>query len=329
METLTMKVMSNTKKMPTTDFIKLDEVFCQRNTQARVHRTAKRLKENPLPTHEAVVLGRYPNEKLVVLDGNTRALAWKLGLAPMPAYVNATIYRVKDDDEARKLYESLDSEDAVERSSDKVWSAMQIVYGEAFDYFHSTVITKGKLTSALRHALRFVKDGRKQRGNVNWKKDISNIVDALNYFKWEIVKLDHFMQNDNGYHNRTTQAQNMVILLLLKKYGLNNQRLNSGIRRWVENDHTPVETSATGNKIDMITWMVKHLMQDTAYAYSRGSGQEHMNIQLDYHLAFLEGWMEGKLMADNPHAKKPQFYGTKERWCEETELPALQSANLM
>lgn len=329
METL-FDVQASTIKMPTTDFIALDEVFCQRNTQARVIRTAKRLVNNPLPTHSMVILARYPNGKLVKLDGNTRSLAWEMGLVEAPEHVNATIFNVQNDAEAKNLYESIDSQDAVERSKDKVWSAMQIVYGPMYEIFETPTIKNGKFVSALRHSLvNHVEDGRKQRGLVRYGSDIATYVDWINYFKWELAKLDQLLQAEEG-HYRVNQSQLNVALVLLKKYGLENERLNSGLVRWFSCNFTAVETSKTGNKIDPISWMQHHLNNDLAYANAKGTGGDTMALLLDYHLAFFEAWMDGKLMGNNPHAKKPTYiHGYHKKWYEDAKLRKLQSSNLM
>lgn len=303
METLK-KVAAHTETVSINDFIKLDEVFCQRNTQRRVNGTAKRLRSNPLPTHQAVVLGRYPNGKTVILDGNTRRLAWATGLASPPDYVFATIYDVANNEEAQNLYESLDSTDAVEKSSDKIYSAMKIVYGDMYEMLSSSTVKNGKITSALRYAVSHVSDGRTSRNhNVSWSRKISNAADVINYYKWELATIDNLLIDSKGCELHTSQAKLAAALLMLKAYGIRNSRLNDGLVRLFAKDFNAVEGTPTQNKIDAICWANKHLMSNPVYANTQGTDGNAMAIRMDYYVYFLELWMNGKKFADSEHAR--------------------------
>ena len=176
MGTLHNQVQPTFEKMAITTFLKTPEVFCQRNTANRVARTAKRLSTNPLPTHLSVVIGEYPSGKRVILDGNTRRLAWDLEIAKRPDYVIASIYEIKDDADARNLYESLDSPDAVEKAEDKVYSAMKNVYGDELETFQAKLTGNGKYTSGLRYAVTRLQDGRTKKDKLTgWTKNIENL----------------------------------------------------------------------------------------------------------------------------------------------------------
>ena len=237
MSTITKQVQPTYEKMAIDTFLNTPEVFCQRNTAQRVARTAKRLSQNPLPTHLAVVIGEYPDGERVILDGNTRRLAWDLQIANKPDYVIATIYNVQDDDTARNLYESLDSPDAVEKAEDKVYSAMKNVYGSMIDLFTAKLTSNGKYTSGLRYAVCRLQDDRTSKDKlVGWKKNIENLSDYIEYYYHEIMTIDTLLQNENGKDDQINAAIFASSLLLLKKYGCENERLLQGLKRIYNRD---------------------------------------------------------------------------------------------
>ena len=299
------------KKMATSTFINLEEVFCQRDTAKRVNTVVKRLSQNPLPTHCMVSLAKYPDGKHVILDGNTRRLAWELFPNLQPEQVIATVYNVQDDAQAKNIYEGFDSADAVEKSTDKIYSALKMVFTEEeLQNIKSDVIKSGRLTSTLRYSVNQLLDSRgKQTKKVKWKRDIANLADYINYYKEEIIALDNLLVSDTAGEYSVRAAQMVLALLMLKKHGADNQRALDGLHRIFSNDYIPVETTEGFGKIDAVCWMNKFLDSDQMYTLSKGTNETQMTVQLNYLLSLFERWMSGGKMANNPSAKKPNMEG--------------------
>lgn len=101
------------------------EFFCTIPDNSRQRDTEKRAKSamkylaNPLPVHETVAAALLPGDKLIKLDGHTRAHLWGRGLLVKPSYVLMVVYRCDSVEQTRQLYSTFDSSDAVETAADE------------------------------------------------------------------------------------------------------------------------------------------------------------------------------------------------------------------
>lgn len=300
--------------MPINEFIALPEVFCQRDTQLRVKAAAKRLSENLQPTHLDVKLAEYPDGSYVVIDGNTRRLAWAEKLVPViPNYVMATIYEVENDNDAKNLYETLDSQLAVERSDNRLQSGMKIVWGDRLKNLKSSTIKGGKFLNGLKYAsLKLLLDSGKQLG---WRSDIDTMVLALRTYSFEIEKIDELIWN-NGEELRTHQNQITAMLLILKKYEHlymlpGYESLLEGLKHWLRCDRLPLErefhektkmfkiagTHPTyRNQVDPITFMNNYDWSSSSVNVKGASGID-VKYTLDIYLYCLDKFVKNKYMS--------------------------------
>jgi hypothetical protein len=139
--------MAITRKMLTQDWIKVQDNPIQRDTERHALK-AKHLR-NPHPTHSVVHAAQLPNDKLVKLDGHTRALLWKRKEIAVPLQVTVVTYPVKDMAEAEQLYQDFDSKDALETTRDKVSGA----YNKHDFNPQSPLLQYGTVVQGLRIAL--------------------------------------------------------------------------------------------------------------------------------------------------------------------------------
>lgn len=138
--------MAHTKKMLTSDWVKVTDNPIQRDTERHALK-AKHLR-TPHATHSTVFAAELPNGRLVKLDGHTRALLWKRKEIEVPVQVTAIIYPVQNMSEAEKLYQDFDSKEALETTRDKVSGA----YNKHDFAPQSPLLQYGTLVSGLRLA---------------------------------------------------------------------------------------------------------------------------------------------------------------------------------
>lgn len=179
---------SYTKTMSATDWIGVRDNPIQRDTERHALK-AKHLK-TPLPIHSIVYAAELPDRSLVKLDGHTRALLWRRNEVKHPPQVTVNVIPVKSMDEAKALYTTLDSSEALETMNDKVSGSFNDLSFEP----SSPLLVRGSVVSALRIAWnaaheKSVNARGKGRGNVKNKVDVYTLV---NEFSNEIFALDSF-----------------------------------------------------------------------------------------------------------------------------------------
>lgn len=204
----------------TADFFKLDEVPMQRNHSLRASKVAKVLKSTTsfLPTGLEVSLVEYPEGRREILNGNTRKHVWmhydQYGVTA-PSHLLATVYKVKDINDVRILYYSVDSSEAVETSKHKI----QGYCNELGLQLTDRKLMGGTFTKALEViANNYVdEDGVPIKGNM--KLTINEFID-------EIEVLDRI-----GIQGSEINTQPLIAasLMLLKKYGAHNKKVYNTI----------------------------------------------------------------------------------------------------
>ena len=209
-----------TSWMPIEDFLDLKPVFCQRQTEYRMSKIKKLLKARFFQSHLDVAVFKYPCGKMVRGNGNTRAECWKafidedeLGL--VPENVNAVIYNVEDDEEAKKLYYTFDSDDSVEKNPDKITGVYRAlgIHGR----FNLPKIAKGGIAKSLQYASLNRSCNPASVRDLNW-------FEIINDFKEELLALD-------GLSPKPIFDSHIICasLMMFKRYGVNNKRLLEGL----------------------------------------------------------------------------------------------------
>ena len=275
------------------EFNEYPEVHCQRNTELRVDKTAKLLKNFNL-RHLEVAVGEYPDGTRVVLDGNTRRLAWQLygDKLYVPPFVSATVYPVENDIEAEKLYETFDSSLAVENSKHKIQSALRTVWGAEYE-IRSNPFIKGYLTTALRAGTEVLKDAQTGK-RAKWKKDsIENIRRVVSHYSNELKRLDMLIE-DTVVGNQSMYG---AALIALKAYGVNNRQLLKGLNKWFSNDYAASYEKYNGAQVDGICWLTRYANNNTFYAEKMKSTRaDDAKYVVGLYLYCIDQFMAGKTM---------------------------------
>ena len=119
------------KDYPLQKFLSLPEVPCQRNTEARLAKAKKHLKElRPEQcvvhlvrlTKDCEVAGKiYPQGMVFVIDGNTRSMYWDTcDPDVLPQKLVAITYEYEDLDQIKEAYDCFDSAEATEKNQQKI-----------------------------------------------------------------------------------------------------------------------------------------------------------------------------------------------------------------
>ena len=294
----------------TSEFMSYPEVHCQRDTQKRVFRTAKLLIEKPSVRHIEVAVGEYPNGLRVVLDGNTRRLAWQTysDKVDVPSHVLATIYQVNNDKHAEEIYETFDSAKAVENSKDKIYSALRTVWGDDYMWrIQSNTIKKGIFTSAMRQATTITKDSDTDKPTVWNRESIADIRRTIYYYSDELKTIDHVLATKGT--RDVNQAMIAAGLIALKNYGHNNAKLIVGLRKWFTGDWNPTVATYNGAKVDGICWLVRYAAQHPFYGqYIGQTRQDQMHWSLDLYLYCIDLYMKGLTLKNINEMKLMGYY---------------------
>lgn len=200
-----------------------------RDVMRRVEKTSKILK-NFLPTHLEMSVGIavkpfgiYKKGDKFLLNGNTRMAVYEKYPELIPPHpFNVTIYNCHDEDTTFSLYESMDSKDSVETSTDKMTGLLR----ESNFNPISKVLKLGKFKTALNIAARY---GNDENGIY-----LQNATDKekFEYFIKELIFLDK--KNLDNFGKRYSGNLLAALLMVLKKYGTNHPRISLMINNMQE-----------------------------------------------------------------------------------------------
>lgn len=198
------------RKMRVSDWIKVQDNPIQRDTERHAAKAKHLL--TPLPIHAIVYAAELPTGKLVKLDGHTRALLWKRNQVQHPPEVECHIIQVSDLDEAKRLYQTLDSKEALETVTDKVSGA----FNELNFYPESGLLKRGSISTGLRAAWQ-IQQGASGIGGWTAKKVNKpyNVYDAVKEFSTELFALDSFETK----HFSPTTGIILAFILTARKHG--------------------------------------------------------------------------------------------------------------
>jgi hypothetical protein len=263
------------EKMPVEDFMALPPVFCQRTVKFRAPKTKKLLKKKFYLSHLDVAIFEYPNGSRVKGNGNTRDVCWEEfieeGMCELvPEFVNATIYPVANDEEAKALYYTFDSDDSVEKAPDKisgVFFAKNLI-------FNNTKLAKGNVGKSLY----FASTGRPSNNNpktTDWFKIVEDFAEELKAF--------------DGIDPRKIWDSNLICaaLMMLKRHGTKNARLLEALRQindGVKGAQHP-QHGTDGATFILEEWTTYKIFEQ------RGTDGISFPKQQDFLIYSLEKWM--------------------------------------
>lgn len=197
------------RKMKVSEWIKVQDNPIQRDTERHAAKAKHLL--TPLSIHAIVYAAELPDGKLVKLDGHTRALLWKRNQVQHPPEVECHIVPVQSMEEAKRLYQTLDSKEALETTTDKVSGA----FNELNFYPESGLLKRGSISTGLRAAW-YIREG--STGIGGWGKKVQRpyvIYDAVKEFSTELFALDDF---ETKHFNPTTGVI-LAFILTMRKFG--------------------------------------------------------------------------------------------------------------
>lgn len=265
-----------TEWMPIDDFFTLLAVFCQRQTDFRKPKTKKLLKKKYFQTHLDVAIFEYPDGRRVRGNGNTRAVCWEEfgqeGLENLiPSHVNATIYPVKDDDEAKKLYYTFDSDLSVEKTPDKITGVFRAL-GMSFN-------TRRFAKGGIGKSLEYCSSGRNSNPSSSRNLDHFAVIED---FKDELSTLDKINLKKHFDANIICAA-----LMMLKLHGTANPRLLAGLDQ-LNDRRKGSQDPKTGT--DGITKILEEWGTNKIFE-QKGTDGISMPRQQDFLLWCFEKWM--------------------------------------
>jgi hypothetical protein len=300
----------------------------QRNTKSRVKKMAPKF--NLWASNYTEVSAVYTEKELVGIandsqitissstldksDAHTRCEYWSQEIDAdrrinVPEMVTLTVREVKTFDEYRKEYDSKDSQDSVDGSSDKIYGAFRAIGYEP----SSNKLKSGGIGTALRSA---------------YPGDSKSALDKVSYFKDELVTLDKlgaFKMNDKDLNFQVMWG---VLLIALKYYSTPNeirQRLITGIKYLIDYDRK--ETLNGGpdwHGFDAIAMEFTVGADMVSQGAHRRSGFKEVKEQMDMMLYFIEKYMNKETIKRNKGYKPANANGKMNEFLEalETIQPA-------
>ncbi|TAZ20694.1 hypothetical protein ELH77_18995 [Rhizobium ruizarguesonis] len=118
----------------------------QRDTESRARRAQHLRKLHP--SHQKVNIARFPDGRLMKLDGHSRSFLWMSGQVPAPEVIYADVWDCQTEEDAKDLYMTFDSQDAVENSMDRIFGGLK----EKGIKFQSEFMQSGRFSAAMRIA---------------------------------------------------------------------------------------------------------------------------------------------------------------------------------
>jgi len=209
------------------EYSQLDEVFCQRDTLARLKRARAHL-ARLMPEHWVVFIAKLTKDDEIFgkkykagqrwrLDSNTRAKNWAEGGSDaIPKEVFYIEFSYDSCLRIQTSYNTFDSPDATEKNQEKLYGILSGMYRYQPK---SNKLSKGQILTALHKACCAYDPD-------TWEVQIApkgtELVGQVGIFLEEIKHLDNFMSNSMHWDQHLICAA----LLAIKKYGTQNDLLN-------------------------------------------------------------------------------------------------------
>jgi len=266
------------------EFSEYRAISCQRDVELRANRVKKMLKKKWLQTHGMGDVVEYPDGSRDRINGNTRVYAWTQPYdGPVPSHINVTVYPVKNEEEAKALYYTIDSSDAVEKSRDKITG----FYRQLGLQFNTRKIAAGNIVKCLEYAAWNTTSQR----DVHGAKSPTQVDarDAVEYFQDELVALDSigFKGSNKSFNTSVITA----FLMSLKTFGASNERLLSGLMKLKNQERGP-SSPKTGT--DGITKIIEECIEKKQFSEGLKTDAIALPRQLDFFLYCITKFMEGE-----------------------------------
>ena len=272
--------------LPYAEYAKLDEVFCQRDTEGRLKKAQKHLSvlrsehcvvSVALLTEDDEVFGvKYKAGHKFILDSNTRNLNWgKGGSDQIPQEVLVIQYSYDSCNAIRESYNTFDSPDALERNQEKLYG---ILYGMYRYTPKSRKLKMGQILTGLNKSCNFYFPETYYQTNV--KTEV--LPGQVGAFIEEIKALDNFMIDKSSWD----QALVCAALMALKRYGTDDDKLNEGLQ--YINDKS---ANTMGKEIDGISHIVDEWKTDNFFS-DKNTKWSVLDRTVSYCLYWIDKYMK-------------------------------------
>ena len=212
-------------------------VHCQRRHEDRVNDVKKLLQERLLATHLQVAIVKchfnddyYKEDESYSINGNTRKTVWLKFPELKPTLpLHLDVYHAYSRQDIERIYRTLDSRDSVETSGDLIGGLFRSIGYEP----KSKKFKSGNIGVALRHAYKCCNSLKRIYGNDSSYSDITNKAEVV-YFEKEVPVLDEIIfrieKMETAKRRKFITGPIMVVILvLLKKYGIDNDKVHEAI----------------------------------------------------------------------------------------------------
>lgn len=278
---------------PLQEFLNLPEVPCQRNTEARLSKAKKYLR-NVRPEHCIVHLVRltkdcevagklYPKGMMFRNDGNTRAMNWEQqGSDYLPQKLVAVIYDYEDLDQIKESYDCFDSAECTEKNQQKIYGILTGFY----DYSpKSEKLLNGQIISGMNKACHIAKPTTWNQTTI---KNSEQLRDELSYWMINgcLQALDGIMSNSKAW----CQPFIAAALVSLRHYGSTNQKLINAWKLIEQGKGNTMNTDWDGVTHITEEWKTGKFFKDASIC--KDTKWENMNRTVSYILYWIDKYME-------------------------------------
>lgn len=289
------------------EFFELDEVFCQRDTEARIPRARKHLSKLQLE-HCTVFVAKLAKDDLYNgkrykaghkfrIDSNTRNLFWQKGLSDnIPKSVSVIEYSFDTVDRIRESYNTFDSPNSVERNQEKFYG---MISGMLKYEPRSQKIKRGSILSGMNKAGCFLAPDQWNQPTVT--PDI--ILAQTCWFLPEIKAIDSILTKADCWD----QALFCLGLMSLKKYGTDNDRVLDGLKRINDRAYSTMDKQMDGISHICCEWVNPKMFVDKTTLWHKDGG-------LDRTVAYACYWMDKWVKNETGSKLGPGWEQTAKRW---------------
>ena len=283
------------------EFSSYEAISCQRDVEIRAQRLGKILKKRWLKTHGIADVVEYPDGRRERINGNTRAYLWNQPSykGPIPSHMRLTVYSVKNDEEAKALYYTIDSSDAVEKNKDKITG----YYRQLGLVFDTRKIAIGQIVKVMEYAAWNTPPQRDTNGPVPTSR--VDRFEAVRCFQEELKALDSigFKGSNKVFKNHLITAA----LMALKTYGATNERLLSGLRQLEALERGP---SSPKKGTDGMTKIIEEYLEKNQFPDGLSTDDVSLPRQLDFFLYCFCKYMDDENVRQY---RRPSSEGTAGR----------------
>lgn len=250
------------------EILEIESCPCQRNEDIRAGRVAASMKRGVQPTIYEMAAATLPDGRKFLLNGHTRRYIWnnfhKFGIVA-PKSVCLTLYSVETIDEVKNIYYSFDSEQAVEKSSDKIQGSLRELNLD----LKTDTLKKGCFAKALQYAVESYSSNHRSLSNLEKIKMFSDclvILDRLQLPKlnatfWAAALM--LVQKYKSNYRQLTSVLNALKDLRDEKNGGVNDDGKCGLyiikSEWLENSIFPIKGSSANSMPAQIGFVLYYL----------------------------------------------------------------------